>query len=201
MLTNFHPKGGGGHVTYIDTLIKINNDSQYVIGVASPESSYIYKHLKSRGYKYLYSCDFPGKIQKELPDIISSIKRFRGIVKHFGPDIVHANGGADLFIVLWSYPFGASYSIVRTHHAIKGLGNDIYHRYIYRHLVKENIYVSKTSMAISHSKGLKPKNTVVIQNGVDLDYFYPTIKNKKLATKYGIDDETFCFGSCAALVG
>lgn len=37
----------------------------------------------------------------------------------------------------------------------------------------------------------------MIENGVDLERFRPIPKNPILARKYGIDDQCFCFGSCA----
>lgn len=96
LITNFHPHGGGGHVTYIRSLLAIQNDGDVRIAVTVPERSLLYQYLKESGYPDLYVCDFPGKLQKELPSIIRSIRRFRKIVSDFEPDIVHVNGGPDL---------------------------------------------------------------------------------------------------------
>lgn len=198
LLTNFHPTGGGGHVTYIQALTQISKFSDHVIGVAAPMGSQIYQQLSDCGYPFLYPCDFPAKVQKELPDVLRNISKFRKIVSHFNPDIVHANGAADLFIAVWSYPTSHPFTIVRTHHAIRNIPNDPYHHWLYKHKVANNIYVSHSALNLSTIKGLVPSNAIVIENGVDLERFYPIPKNGALARKYGIDnDQCFCFGSCA----
>ena len=199
LLTNFHPHRGGGHVTYIQTLLGLGHGGDFRIAVAAPETSEIYKRLKEAAYADLYACDFPGKLQKELPSIIWSISRFRKIVADFKPDIVHTNGGADLAIVLWSHPFG-KYRVIRTHHGLKKLGNDFYHRHLYSFRIAENIYVSSLAMSASHNGGLTPRHCVVIQNGVDLNKFRPDFRiQDALKKQVGLTENTFVFGSCAGV--
>jgi len=199
LVTNFHPRGGGGHVTYIKSLLPLEDSGAIRIAIATPETSRLYDYLKESNYPHLYACDFPGKPQKELASIIRSIKRFRGIVADFRPDIVHVNGGPDLSIALWSHPLG-EYRIVRTHHAIKGLSKSFYHRHIYSRRVFQNIYVSSSSMNLAHSVGLIPKNCTVIPNGVDLSRFQPDFsKDETMAARLGLPDNTFIFGTCAGV--
>jgi len=186
-------------VTYIQTLLALRQMSDFRIAVATPNTSRLYELLRGRDYPHLYACDFPAKPQKELPSIIQSIRRFRKIVAEFKPDIVHTNGGADLSIATWSHPFG-KYQIVRTHHAIRNLSDDPYHRYVYNKRVAQNIYVSSTSMEMSHSNGLIPQRSVVIQNGVDLARFRPGLpKDQAIAARLNLLENTFVFGSCAGL--
>lgn len=201
LITNFHPTGGGGHVSYIEALTKLSDSHEHIIGVATPKASRLYEYLKQRAYPYLYECNFPAKIQKEFPSILSSLYKFGTIVKEFKPDIVHTNGGADLFIVIWSSPFSRSYKIIRTHHAIKSLSKDIYHKYLYHNLVSSNIYVSRSSMELSTSHGLLPSNAIIIENGIDLARYKPIAKDALLSKQHGISKDTFCFGSCAGTGG
>lgn len=199
LITNFHPRGGGGHVTYIQSLLALQDGGDVRIAVATPESSRLYRYLKESGYPDLYACNFPGKLQKELPSIIRSIRRFRAIVADFKPDLVHVNGGPDLFIALWSHPLG-KYRIVRTHHAINSLSKDLYHRYAYSRRVSHNVYVSSSSMEISHAGGLIPKSSISIANGVDLDRFRPDFpRDEDLAARLSLPKNTFVFGSCAGV--
>jgi L-malate glycosyltransferase len=201
LVTNFHPRGGGGHVTYIKSLLALEEGGDVRIAVATPETSGLYEYLKESGYPRLHACDFPGKPQKELPSIVRSIQRFRGIVADFQPDIVHVNGGPDLSIALWSHPLG-KYRIVRTHHAIKGLSKDVYHRYIYSRRVSQNIYVSSSSMELAHSLGLVPRDCIAIPNGVDTSRFRPDrSKDEALGAQLGIPNNAFVFGSCAGVDG
>ncbi len=102
LMTNFHPLGGGGHVTYIQSLLALQNIGDLRIAVATPETSRLYQALRERDYPDLYVCDFPNKLQKEPANIIRSIRRFRSIVADFRPDVVHVNGGPDLSIAVWS---------------------------------------------------------------------------------------------------
>jgi L-malate glycosyltransferase len=197
LVTNFHQKGGGGHVPYIQGLTKIPRVSEHVIGIVTPGTSRLHSYLSDASYPHLYACDFPSKVQKELPSILRNIRKFKRIVSEFKPDIVHVNGGADMLIALWSHPLSRPYALVRTHHAIRSIPKDFYHRLIYKKYVNSNIYVSRTAMELSTENGLSPQNAIVIENGVDLTHFHPTTRDITLASKYGIDEDTFCFGSCA----
>ena len=198
LVTNFHPAGGGGHVPYIHALTQLSGTGNHVVGVAAPAGSRIFGLLRDSAYPHLYPCDFPAKIQKELPGVLGSIRTFRRIVAAFKPDIVHANGAADMFITVWSHPAAPPFQIVRTHHAIRNIPDDPYHRWLYNRKVASNIYVSRSALRLSTSKGLVPANALVIENGVDLDRFHPIPRNAALAREYGLDDERcFCFGSCA----
>ncbi len=201
LVTNFHPAGGGGHVPYIHALTQLSGAGNHVVGVATPAGSRIFGLLRDSAYPHLYPCDFPAKIQKESPDVLESIRKFRRIVAEFKPDIVHANGGADMFIAVWSHPVSRPFRIVRTHHAIRHIPSDPYHRWLSDRMVATNIYVSRSALQLSTSKGLVPANALVIENGVDLDRFRPMPRTAALAHEHGLDDERrFCFGSCAGTV-
>ncbi len=196
LLTNFHTGPGGGHTTYIRALTKISKDSPHVLGVAVADTSRLYSLLKADSYPYLYSCEFPGRVLKKPLKFIKNVRKFRNIVSEFNPDIVHSNGGSDLFISLWSHPFLRKYKIIRTHHAsIRPIRNDPYHSFVYRHLTDANIFVSSSSFELGISQGATPRNSVIIKNGVDVDTFSPVPKDQDLARKYNIDADTFCFGT------
>lgn len=200
LVTNFHPKGGGGHVTYIMDLLSMTDSDSLTIAVATPESSRLYRRLSQMNYPHLYPCDFPAKL-KELRAVIAAVKSLRGIVKDFSPDIVHTNGGADLSVCLWALLLDKKIKLVRTHHGIKGLGGDFYHQWMYRRRVASNIYVSMTSMLLNHASGLKPKHCRVIPNGVDLDRFKPRQKDANILKELNIAPDSFVFGTCAGLGG
>lgn len=185
-------------MTYVNSLIRLNQHASTTIGVASPRKSRIYRILKNSNYPYLYDCDFPAKL-KEIHNSINAVKIFKKVISSFNPDIIHANGGADLMIVICSKFFNRQFKIVRTHHAIKQIGKDLYHRYLYSKIVAMNIYVSKTSMLISQRNGLQPQKYKVIPNGVDLDSFKRQKKSKIILAKLGLKEKDFIFGSSAGL--
>ena len=198
LLTNFHPKGGGGHITYLLSLLHSKLKGDYEIGVAAPETSRLYQYLQKENWPHLYACDFPAKI-KELGAVVEACGRFRKVVSEFKPDVVHANGGADLSIVLWSHPACRPFAVVRTHHAVKSLGRDPYHRWIYSRPVQANIYVSESSRQLSQARGLRPRNSRVIVHGLDLEYYRPVSKDEKVMQTLGLQRGDFVFGSCAGL--
>jgi L-malate glycosyltransferase len=196
LLTNFHPRGGGGHVPYIFSLIRHLHDAEHVFGVAAPEQSQVYRFLAETSYPFLYRCDFPAISHKRMGPVGQSLLRFREIVKDFRPDIVHTNGG-DLYTVIWSHPLQRPFKIIRTHHAVRTIQNDFYHRLIYGNVVAWNIFVSESSLRLCASSGINLPNSMVIENGIDTDLFKPIPKDGSLAAKLGIEEEVFCFGSCA----
>ena len=193
LVTNFHPHGGGGHVPYILALL---GSPGHTFAVATPKTSRVYQYLEESCFPALYSCDFPAKVQKELPSIIKAICNFKKIIDDFKPDIVHVNGGADLFIAVWAYPGKRPYRLVRTHHAIKSVSDDIYHRWLYRQ-VAYNIYVSHSAMKLSTSAGMKLKDSIVIENGIDLNKYSPRPEDPEVASKFLNRECMVVFGSCA----
>lgn len=199
LITNFHPVGGGGHVPYVQALTRLNAESPHTIGVAVPQASRLYTYLAEQGYPHLYACDFPAKIQRELPAIVRNVRRFKAIVADFKPDLVHANGSPDLSIAAWSDPFARHFRLVRTHHAIKKIPHSAYHRWLYQRRVGGNIFVSRSAMEMSCAQGLTPARCEVIENGVDLDHYQPRERDRELAAGLGLADDMLCFGSCAGL--
>ena len=195
LLTNFHPDDGGGHITYIETLLRLKN---HTIGVATPKTSKLYRRLKEYGYPYLFACDFPAKPQKELRSIFSNIKIFRYIANQFDPQIIHTNGGADLSLVAWAFPRNSSFKIIRTHHAIKKIKTDLYHKWLYFSRIAHNIYVSNSAQKLSTSnRALVPQPFTIIENGVDTNYFSPRPKDENLLHEFSLSDDIFIFGSSA----
>lgn len=196
LLTNFHPRGGGGHVPYIMSLIENFNGKKHVIGVAVPEESQLFRLLDDMGYPHLFKCDFPSVSYRSFSNLLGGLPKFRTIVKDFKPDIVHTNG-VDLYTVLWSHPLIRSFRVIRTHHAVKPIRDSAYHRYIYGRSVDSNIFVSETSRQMCLSEGIDLPNSIVIENGIDTELYRPVEKDRALAQSLGLDDETFIFGSCA----
>jgi glycosyltransferase involved in cell wall biosynthesis len=196
LITNFHPGGGGGHVSYIRSLVHGKSLQEHQIAVATPRTSRLYQQLQEDGFPSLHACDFPAKLLKEPGAIGRSLSAFRKIVRQFHPDIVHVNG-VDIFQALWSFPVCRNYKIVRTHHAVRALPTDTYHRWLYQHTVAQNIFVSEAALRLSLSGQTPWANAVVIENGVDLDHFQPRPKDCQLARTLGIDPSDFCLGTCA----
>lgn len=201
LLTNFHPKFSGGHASSIPRIVTSWLSEKYEFAIAAPETSDIYRRGKESGL-CIFPCDFPAKLF-ELSDVIKNIKQFRNLVAEFQPNIVHCNGGADMALVTWALMFNKNIRIIRHHRAVKSLGKDFYHRWIYRNRISANIYVSRGAMELSQADGLIPASPCyVIYNGIDTEYFKPQeINHTFLGDVYGVNPGDFVFGSCAGLGG
>lgn len=195
LITNFHPKGGGGHVPYIRALAQDGTLGPHQIAVATPASSRLFERLSADRFPRLYECDFPAKLQKEPRAIARSLRRFRRVVADFRPDIVHVNG-VDIFQALWAFPFRPPYRIVRTHHAVRRMPRDPCHRWLYARAVSANVFVSAEARRLTLGNQTLA-NARVIENGVDLEHFQPRPKDPQLAASLGIDPNSLCVGSCA----
>lgn len=201
LLTNFHPKFSGGHASFLSRIATSWLNESFEFAFAAPEKSDIYQLGKKIGLQ-TFPCDFPAKL-KELSAVLKNIKRFRSIIDEYKPDIVHCNGGADMALVTWSLMFRKDIPIIRHHHAVKSIGTDFYHRWIYKNKIAANVYVSNGARELSQSDGLTPYSPChVIYNGIDTDYFKPLdCDANSLKDSYGISPDDFIFGSCAGLAG
>jgi glycosyltransferase involved in cell wall biosynthesis len=91
LYTNFHREDGGGHTTYILTLLKNSKRNTFV---ACPPTSMLYRILCDQGYDRLIPMDFPGKPKHAREIVKNALLLKRAIVEH-KIDIVHTNGSPD----------------------------------------------------------------------------------------------------------
>ncbi len=98
LYTNFHREDGGGHTTYILSLLK---DSKHNTFVACPATSMLYKILQEQGYANLIPMEFPGKLKHFRHVAGNALKLRRAIVEH-DIDIVHTNGSPDNRMALYA---------------------------------------------------------------------------------------------------
>lgn len=202
LLTNFHPHGGGGHVTFIRAVLESHLGREFQFGVASPPDSRALAVARELGVP-AFPCWFPGNI-KEIPDVIRAMGVFRRVCGEFAPAIVHCNGGRDHSIVAWRRWWDKSgEAIVRTHHAIRQIPDTPYHRWLYDEATALHTYVSHSARNLSSvgRRTLRPTNYAVVENGVDLERFAPRPPDPELAARLGRREGEVVFGSCAGLGG
>ncbi|MDR2503628.1 MAG: glycosyltransferase family 4 protein [Deltaproteobacteria bacterium] len=166
LYTNFHFAEGGGHTTYILSLLE---NKKHTAHVACAESSILYRKLKERGYPRLIPIDFYSK-PKDLTKIIKNTRRLIRAIEEYDIDIVHTNGSPDNRLALYACPFCRKrFKIVFTkHNTIKIHGVISLWR-----LNKFNdavIFVSEVAKLDSVGTHANPRYHV-IENGVDLNYW------------------------------
>lgn len=199
LLTNFHQHRGGGHTTFIKTLVTSRLQEQFEFAVTAPEGSYLGALMRREGIKF-YPCEFEFKILRPFKSL-HSILRFREICECFKPNIVHVNGAADMSTALFAY-LGRekSFKLVRTQHAIRAIPNHSYHRWLYNQ-IDRYLYTSRQSrdLSIGFKDAWRPKEPIVIENGVDLEVFTPRPKDQELLSRLSIQENEMIIGSCAGL--
>ena len=97
LYTNFHREDGGGHTTYILTLLR---NSRHTCFVACPPTSMLYATLREQGFSGLIPVDFPGKPRHYKEIAKNTLLLRRAIVEH-DIDIVHSNGSPDNRMALY----------------------------------------------------------------------------------------------------
>jgi len=199
LITNFHPKRGGGHKTYVETIIKSKLIERFDIAVAAPEQSSILEMCKNLHIQ-CYPLAFPGNV-KELIGVAKSIIGLNRIYKNFPFDLIHCNGSRDHWIaVYWKLLFRKPTPLIRTRHAVKITRNDPVHWFVNQRLTFRQIYVCESMKHLcEEGKALKLRNSNVITSGVDLEYYKPMVKDQLLAMRIGVGQKDFVFGSVAGL--
>ena len=201
LLTNFHPHagGGGGHARYIRTILRSDLRKEFEFAVAAPDGSGVWR-LGAELDAAAFACDFPGHF-REIPQMLGAVRRFGRIADEWRPDLVHMNGSRDQnIVVLWKTMARDGTPCVRTHHAVRRIPNNAYNRYAYRKVIRGHLYVSHSAKNISWAEpSLQPPNSVVVPNGVDVDFWSPRPKDAASLASLGVKGDDFVFGSHAGM--
>jgi L-malate glycosyltransferase len=201
LLTNFHPHqgGGGGHARYIRTILQSDLREEFEFGIAAPDGSGVWRlggELKAPAF----GCDFPGHF-REIPQMLRAVGRFQRIAAEWRPDLVHMNGSRDQnIVVLWKTLYREGTRCVRTHHAVRSIPDNAYNRYAYLKAIGGHLYVSHSAKNISWAQpSLQPPNSVVVPNGVDVNFWSPRAKDAPSLQQLGLSSADFVFGSHAGM--
>jgi L-malate glycosyltransferase len=201
LLTNFHPHpgGGGGHARYIRTILASELRKEFEFGVAAPNDSGVWR-LGGEFNAPSFACDFPGHF-REIPKMLGAVRRFEQIASEWRPDLVHMNGSRDQnIVVLWKTLYRRELRCVRTHHAVRTIPSNFYNRYAYRKAIGGHLYVSHSAKNISWAEPyLKPSHSVVVANGVDVNFWSPRPKDAASLQQLGLAPSDFVFGSHAGM--
>lgn len=199
LLTNFHLGTGGGHRTYLLSLLKSRLAEQFDLALACPPTSSLHSMARENGTP-VFDHYFPGSL-KNIFQVIASMRNLERIHRQFPFDIIHCNGSRDHWIAIyWKTFYRRAAKIVRSRHAVKKIGNDIFHAWAYQQATALNIFVSSGMIPLCEPLGaLHLKNANVIPNGIDTEHFQPRKRDGALAAQLGIGDSDFVVGSNAGL--
>ncbi len=199
LLTNFHLGTGGGHRTYILSLLRGPLAEQFDLALACPASSSINALARESG-NTVFDQFFPGSL-KDFFQVIASVRNLERIHRKFPFDIIHCNGSRDHWIAIyWKTFYRRAAKIIRSRHAVKKIGNDIVHAWAYNRATALHLFVSRGMIPLCEPPGaLRMKNARVIANGIDTEHFKPRERDSVLAAQLGISDSDFVVGSNAGL--
>lgn len=197
LFTNFHPGNGGGHRTYLNYLFNYISDLDNInIYIAVPKLSKLNLDIKSKYSSQVFDVDFPGK-PKNFLQIFKNVIILSKLIKQNKIEIVHTNGTPDHKVVMlckWIYRF--DFKIIRTKHDANPLKDNYFSKILYKKFTDHLILVSNFQK--KQIKDLYILNKAsVIHHGVDLSYFSPQKKSKKILEDYGIFETNIVFVSTA----
>ncbi|CEE92373.1 Similar to glycosyltransferase [Xenorhabdus nematophila str. Anatoliense] len=180
LITNFHKGKGGGHTTYIKSLLSDDRNKVHY-HVACPNTSKLYIELNSANFNKLLSIDFTFKINTAL-NIYKNIKTLRQYILDNNIKIIHTNGSSDLkTIILCKKIYRLKIKIIYTKHNNYKISFST--KMILSRYCDKIIFVSDNQFE-SFKLLFTTNKSIVIKNGIDTNfwvrYHYPfsEINNK-----------------------
>lgn len=168
LYTNFHPRNGGGHVTYVMNLARALA-AGHSLTIATPATSRLYRYAQA------------------IPDVTVEGLRFttrpsswfteraalRRLISQGDFDIVHVNGSADHKQTMLALPgLRRPPKVVFTKHNDHPL-NTIGHRLRARFATDHVIAVSDYVRGLLQQSPYRALPIATIRHGIDTDYFAP----------------------------
>ncbi len=199
LLTNFHLGTGGGHRTYLLSLLRSPLAAEFDLALACPASSSINTQARESGAR-VFDLVFPGGL-KEFTEVVASVRQLEKIHREFPFDILHCNGSRDHWIAIyWKTFYRRRARIIRSRHAVKKVRPDIIHAWAYNRATALHLYVSRGMVPLCEPPDALPmRHAKIVPNGIDTDYFQPRVRDPKLAGEYGLLQTDFVIGSNAGM--
>jgi glycosyltransferase involved in cell wall biosynthesis len=174
LYTNFHPRNGGGHVTYILNLLQ-GLKQQHSITVATPVTSRLYRYVGDVAGVHRIALSFPVR----LTAISAPIKLLRNLIKAEKFDVVHVNGSSDhKLVMLATRGLVHRPRIVFTKHndhPIRSIGNWLRAMLATDATIGVSDYIKEK---LSRSP-YRYKSVVTVRHGIDTELFAPIALEQK----------------------
>ncbi len=174
LYTNFQQTDGGGHVTYIMSLIK-ELHNKVNVSVATPGSSRLFKYSSATPNVMVHDQRFTSRIQNMIPEI----KALRSLIHNNKYDIIHINGSADhrhiMFACMGIKNRPKLVFTKHNDHSVSSLGNRLRALWGTDYSIAVSDYVK--SLMLDSPYRRKPLTT--IRHGIDTSYFSPVEQQEK----------------------
>ena len=175
LYTNFHPRNGGGHVTYIINLLK-GLSGQHELTVATPATSRLYR----------YAGLIPGvrvvdmRFSTRASSWFAPRSKLRALIRTGHFDVIHVNGSADHTLVMLAlfglHPRPRVIMTKHNEHPLKSIGHWFRARLATDRVIAVSEHVAHQVRASAYIRS----GLVTIRHGIDTDYFSPVNQDQKL---------------------
>ncbi len=198
LYTNFHPGDGGGHTTYLASLMR-GLRGRHRLSLAAPAGSGPNRIARELGVE-VFDLDFPGGMRPSA--IRASARRLAQIVDSGNVDLIHVNGSRDHWIVVWAMLARGRRrpAIIWTKHnsmVLKGdPANWLRARFFTDHAIAVSASVARQIEASHHRAG----GITVVRHGIDIDRFNPAAgidSRDTLRRQWGAKEGALVIGSVA----
>lgn len=167
LYTNFHPRNGGGHVTYIMNLARGLRHA-HAITVATPGTSRLYR----------YASELPGvravdiRFRSRASALFRESAALRRLIRQEGFDLIHVNGSTDHRVAMLATLGMRRPPIVFTKHNDLPLGT-VGHRMRARFGTDRVIAVSDFVAGLLRRSPYARLPIATVRHGIDTEYFAP----------------------------
>ena len=174
LFTNFHPGIGGGHVTYIVSLL-LGMKATHNLFVACPATSRLFKHASAIADVQTVDMSFTTRPSSWF----SARAALRALILKENFDVIHVNGSSDhKQVMLALVGLGCSPRVIYTKHNDRGVtsfGHHLRARFSTDHVIAVSEYIKDMLLNSPYKK--RPIST--IRHGIDTHYFSPVSRVEK----------------------
>jgi L-malate glycosyltransferase len=198
LYTNFHPGDGGGHTTYLASLIRGLRE-RHRLSLAAPAGGRLNRLAREIGIEVI-DFDFPGGFRPEA--IWRSARSLAQLFERDCVDLVHVNGSRDHWIVVWASLSckGRRPAIVWTKHNSMAIKRDPANWLRARYFTDQAIAVSQSVGRQIEASPYGGHGVTTIRHGIDIGHFAPSAGREtrsSLRAKWGAAEDVLVIGSVA----
>lgn len=178
LYTNFHPRNGGGHVTYIINLLK-GLVEHHKLTVATPASSRLYRYAGGISGVKVVGMNFSTRASSWF----GPRSKLHALIKSSHFDVIHVNGSADHKLVMLALsgvrPRPRVIMTKHNEHPLNSLGHWLRARLATDRVIAVSEHVARQVRSSTYVKS----GVVTIRHGVDTDYFSPVSHEEKISLR------------------
>ena len=198
LYTNFHPGDGGGHTTYLASLIR-GLRGRHRLTLAAPAGGRLNRIAREIGIEVI-DFDFPGGFRPG--QIWRSARRLALLFERQSVDLIHVNGSRDHWIAVWASLLcrGRRPAIVWTKHNSNRIKRDLPNWFRARFFADHTIAVCRSVARQVEASAYGAHGVTTIGLGIDTGHFAQSVAQESrsaLRAQWGAGEGDLVIGSVA----